>query len=112
MSYEPVDQPVEYDLPEIVRWVMMIQWLINENMLSYPGGGAVGTGEVTLTVSSPQTVVNDDDATVGSSVFFSATTLNAAQEVPRVVSVADGSFTIQHANNTQTDRTYQYVVIG
>lgn len=72
------------------------------------------TGTVTLTASSATTVVTDNRAGGDSVVLFMPTTANAAAEVPTmyVSARAKQSFTITHANNAQTDRTFSYVILG
>lgn len=72
------------------------------------------TGEVTLTESAATTVVNDPRVdSLSSAVTFSPTTANAAAEVGNgtmYITYGDGSFTLTHANNAQTDRTFRYAV--
>lgn len=70
------------------------------------------TGQMTLTPSSPFTTIVDAYVRSGDGVFMTPTTLNASAEMPRVTTVANGQFTMVHSNNSQTDRTYLYVVIG
>ena len=67
-------------------------------------------GGVTLTPNSPTTTILDSRIRATSEIFFSAKTLNAAQEIPQQ-SASDGSFTLFHANNSQVDRTYGYIVV-
>jgi hypothetical protein len=72
------------------------------------------TGSVTLTASSTTTLVEDSRAGGDSVILFMPTTANAAAEQTTMfVSVrAKQSFTITHANNSQTDRTFSYVILG
>lgn len=72
-------------------------------------------GTVTLTASVASTSVTDRRCGVSSVVTLSPTTGNAAAEVGNgtiYVTVGDGSFTLTHANNAQTDRTFGYEVTG
>lgn len=76
-------------------------------------------GEVTLTAGAASTVVDTDGALFthsGSAVLLSPLTAHAAAEMGAgtlyVSSRSNGSFTLTHANNAQTDRTFTYVVLG
>ncbi len=76
-------------------------------------------GTVTLTAGAASTVVSTEGALFAhsaSGIFLSPLSLNAAAEVGGgtlyISARAAGSFTLAHANNAQTDRTYSYVVIG
>lgn len=74
------------------------------------------TGTVTLTASAASTAVTEDRAGATSVILFMPTTANAAAEQAAggmyVSSRGKQTFTITHANNAQTDRTYDYIVIG
>ena len=74
------------------------------------------TGSVTLTASAASTTVTEDRAGSDSVILFMPTTANAASEQAAggmyVSSRGKQTFTITHANNTQSDRTFEYVVIG
>lgn len=74
------------------------------------------TGEVTLTASSATTAVTEVRAGADSVILFTPTTANAAAEQGAggmyVSSFGKQTFTITHANNAQTDRTFRYAVIG
>ena len=75
---------------------------------------AVGT--CTLTASAATTVVSAENCGDESKVFLTPETANAAAEVGNgtmyVSAVGNGSFTITHANNSQTDRRFSYVALG
>lgn len=77
-------------------------------------GRSNATGSVTLTASAASTVVTNDNFAAGSTVYFTATTSNAAAGVTAmyISARAKGTFTITHANNAQTDRTYLYAIVG
>lgn len=79
-------------------------------------GRSNATGSVTLTESAASTAVSNDNFAPGSTVYFTATTANAAAEVGNgtmyVSARAKGTFTITHANNAQTDRTFLYAIVG
>ena len=74
------------------------------------------TGTVTLTASAASTVVTDYRAGPDSVIVFTPTTPNAAAEqgggTMYLSARAKQGFTITHANNSQTDRTFLYIVIG
>lgn len=74
------------------------------------------TGSVTCTASATSTVVSNGNVTANDTVLLSPMTANAAAEVGAgtayVSAVADGSFTVTHANAGSTDRTFRYAVFG
>jgi|TARA_R100000482_G_C5131875_1_gene152519 hypothetical protein len=72
------------------------------------------TGTVTLTASAASTAVTEERAGSDSVILFMPTTANAAAEMDGMYVSSRGkqTFTITHANNSQTDRTFSYVVIG
>lgn len=69
-------------------------------------------GQVTLTANAASTVVTNDRVTDFSTINLTPVTANAAAELGAggmyVSAKAIGSFTITHANNAQTDRTFDY----
>lgn len=68
---------------------------------------------VTLTESSATTILNDRRIGPSSFIGFEPETANAKTEgTPYVTARGDGTATLNHANNAQTDRTYTYVVLG
>ena len=82
-------------------------------------GRSNATGTVTLTANAASTTVTPTQTgsiAAGSTVTLTATTLNAAAEFKNgtifVPTVANGSFTITHANNVQTDRIFLYAISG
>lgn len=74
------------------------------------------TGSVTLTASAASTAVTDARVGGNSMVLFMPSTANAAAEqgagTMYVSSVGKQTFTITHANNSQSDRTFSYAVFG
>jgi hypothetical protein len=74
------------------------------------------TGSVTLTPSTAATSVSDARVTAASVILLMPTTANAAAELGNgtlfVSARAKGSFTLTHANNAQTDRGFDFAVIG
>lgn len=79
-------------------------------------GRSNATGTATLTASAASTVVTALTCGEGSTVLLMPTTANASAEIGAgtiyIGTVANGSFTITHANNSQTDRVYRWVAIG
>lgn len=77
-------------------------------------GRSNAIGECTLTASATSTVVSAENCGDESQVFLSPKTANAAAALATtyISAVTNGSFTITHANNAQTDRTFGYVAIG
>lgn len=79
-------------------------------------GRSNAVGTVTLTASQATTTVTAINCGADSKVFLMPTTANASAEFGngtiRISAVAGGSFTITHANNSQTDRTFFWVALG
>lgn len=72
-----------------------------------------GNRTVTLTAGAGSTAVTEALCSVRSMVALMPTTANAAAALGTTyIAAADGSFTVTHANNAQTDRTFAYSVIG
>lgn len=78
------------------------------------GGKLNATVQVTLTANSATTTVTD--ARIGANTFigFQAMTANAAAALSGlyVSSQKNGSATLTHANNVQSDRTFNVLLIG
>jgi len=71
------------------------------------------TGTVTLTASAASTAITDNNCSAASTVLLQPTTAHAAAELATAYIVAaDGSFTVNHANNGQTDRVFNYAILG
>lgn len=68
----------------------------------------------TLTAGATTTVVSHPNCGKDCEPQFSARTANAAAALATtyVSSVVSGQFTVTHANNGQTDRTFGYTVTG
>ncbi|TNE58613.1 MAG: hypothetical protein EP341_03080 [Sphingomonadales bacterium] len=71
-------------------------------------------GQVTLGQSTTQTVVTLTDATVSenSVIMMMPRTANAAALSPYISSIANGTFTITHASDANTDLTFDYIWVG
>ena len=79
-------------------------------------GGINATGSVTLTASAASTAVTDKRLSATSYFGLMPTTANASAEVGNgtiyVSSQGKQTLTLTHANNSQSDRTYRYVILG
>jgi hypothetical protein len=78
-------------------------------------GRSNAVGTVTLTANTTTTTATLTTVNRNAIVILAPQTANAAAAVATTyasVSAAGGAFTITHANNAQTDRTFGYLVIG
>jgi hypothetical protein len=79
-------------------------------------GRSNAAGSVTLAAGATSTVVSADNCAPQSSVFLFPKTANGAAALAAgtsfINSVGKQSFTISHANNAQTDRSFFYVCLG
>ena len=79
-------------------------------------GRSNAVGTVTLATGLGTTVVADKNCAAGSTPLLTPTTANAATEVGNgtiyISAVANGSFTITHANSAATGRTFLYAIHG
>lgn len=71
-------------------------------------------GTFTLTTGATSTVVTNTGATMNCVVVFSPETANAAAALSTTYKSAstNGQFTITHANDVTTDRTFGYFILG
>ena len=71
------------------------------------------TGKVTLTASASSTTVTDNRCLANSVILMQPTTANAgALGAAGHIVASSGSFVITHPNNAQTDRTFNYAILG
>ena len=75
-------------------------------------GKTLNVSTVTLDVSSATTILMDTRIGISSFISLMPTTANAAAENWYITGRSNMTATINHANNTQADRTFVYVVIG
>jgi len=79
-------------------------------------GRSNAVGTMTLTASAATTVVSAEYCATGSMIIYSPTTANASAEIGAgtiyISSVGNKTFTVTHANNAQTDRTFQFIALG
>ena len=94
------------------QWLRRIASVVN-GLLQ---GKSLNVGTVTLTDNAGTTTLTD--ARIGANTFigFMPTTANASAEIGAgtlyVSARADGSATLTHANNSQTDRSFVYLIVG
>lgn len=71
-------------------------------------------GSVTLTANAASTTLADTRIGINSVIHLQPTTANSAGALATTYfgTPGDGSVTINHANNAQTDRTFLYTVSG
>jgi len=79
-------------------------------------GRSNAAGSLTLAAGAASTLINAPNCAAASQVFLFPKTAHAAAELAGggcyVSAVANGSFTVTHANNAQSDRTFAYVCLG
>lgn len=76
-------------------------------------GRSNAIGSFTLTANVASTVVSDRRVGNDSTVTLQPTTANAAAALATTYwTCMGGSFTLTHANNAQTDRTFRYAIQG
>jgi hypothetical protein len=79
-------------------------------------GRSNAVGSVTLGTGSSTTTVTTANCAVGSTPILTAASVAAAAEVGNgtiyVSAVANGSFTIAHANSAAAGRTFLYAIVG
>lgn len=91
------------------------QYEVLQNMRK---GKTENVGEFTCTPSAATTVLSDVRISPQSVIVWHPTTLNAAAELAAGTmyildsNISNGTATVTHANNAQTDRTFRYAVIG
>jgi hypothetical protein len=89
---------------------------INLAIQQLAAGRSNATGTVTLRTAATTTVVTDSNCAAGSTPLLTPMTANAAAEIGNgtlyVSAVANGSFTITHANSATSGRTFLYALQG
>ena len=101
-------------LIDLVQWIRQAALVIN----SLRKGDVNSTTSLTLTASTTTTVLTDPNLTPAKWLDFDPLTANAATEKANgtiyVLSAdrGNGSFTVTHASNSQTDRTFRVLIMG
>jgi hypothetical protein len=79
-------------------------------------GRSNAVGSVTLATGTTTTAVPAPNCATGSTPILTPASANAAVELGNgtfyVSAVANGSFTITHANSATTGRTFLYAILG
>jgi hypothetical protein len=79
-------------------------------------GRSNAAGTFALTANATTTVVTAPTCGAGSVPLLTPLTAHAATELGNgtlfVSAIANGAFTVTHANNAQTDRTFGFVCLG
>jgi len=103
--YYPTLAPVETDTRKIVQAVRQTI-----------DGKTNNTGTITLDASVATTKFIDARCGAESVIVFMATTANAASEMATgamyVSTRGKQNFILTHTNNVQTDRTFDYIIVG
>ena len=88
--------------------------VLSQAINSLIGGKSDNVGTFTLAAGAASTTVTDNRFESNQVPLWMPTTANAATATANVyVSArAKGSFTLTHANNAQTDRTFLYIRVG
>lgn len=96
-------------LPDVLSHTQELALLINQLI----EGKRNSAGTFTLTAGATSTTVTNERCSTDSKVLFSPRTSNAAGAVATTyVTVANGSFTVTHANAGTTDRTFAYDIVS
>ena len=92
------------------EWVRKVVDVLNCVM----DGHINSLGDLTLTANTTTTTITDRRIGPNSYIDWMPTTSNAAAALATtyVSARTEGSATVTHANNSQTDRTFRYVVLG
>jgi hypothetical protein len=84
--------------------------------ISSPRARSNAVGTVTLVANAATTTVMAGNCGAGSVALLSPLTAHAAAQLGNgtifVSAVTNGSFTLTHANNAQTDRVFGFVAVG
>lgn len=104
-NYPSPPQQIKLDLPTLRLVVLSLAKAII--------GKTNNVGMVTLRASQTTTTVDNLLCNANSAILFQPTTAHAAADFGSLYAVAgDGSFIVTHANNANTDRAFQYVIVG
>lgn len=94
----------------------MTEWvrLIARNLNLIEQGKQTNTGSFTLTASTTTTTVSDSRVGINSVVIPFPTSATAAAEFGTIYisNTTKEQFTVTHANTADSDKTFNYIVIG
>src|SRR3990167_7146991 len=102
------DRERGYTIDQIWEWVRQIV----EAVTLIFDGATNAKGSVTLTANTTTTTLTDQKIGAFTTVFLSPRTSNAAAALGTTYqsSETQGSAVLTHANNAQTDRTFDYIL--
>jgi len=97
-------------LANIEEWLREIAKAVNLMI----DGQSNAVGEFTLTAGATSTVIADLRVGIDARILLMPTTANAAAALTTtyISSIGKQTFTISHANNSQTDKIFKYAIIG
>ena len=98
--------------PQLLNWLDILHDVVNGTMAG--NLNVVGSSPLTLAPGVTTTTINDARIGGTSVILLQPMTANAAAAIPTTWISTPGktTVTINHANSAQTDRTFQYVIIG
>jgi len=101
---------VPLSMPDQAQHIRLITNVLNNTL----DGKLNSTGTVTLTASATSTTLSDVRIGGNSVILFTPTTSNGATAHANlyVSAKASGTATLTHASSSNTDQTFDYVVIG
>jgi len=101
---------VPVSMPDQAQHLRLISNAVNNTL----DGKINSTGDVTLTASGTSTTLTDARIGLNSVIILVPTNANSntAKANLYVSAKADGSATLTHSSSSNTDQTFDYVVIG
>lgn len=89
---------------------------IVQAIIELVSGRQNSVGDVTLRANNTTTIVAFPNCSTGARVFLFPKTANAAAAVATTyilaANIIRGQFTVTHANNSQADKNFSFLVIG
>lgn len=109
ITYPPGRPSVELSSANVDLHIKQIAKGVNRALQ----GHINSTFYVTLTANAASTMVSDTRISPSTCASFQPQTAHAAADAGTLYAVCtDGSMTIHHANNTNTDRTFTVGIVG
>lgn len=102
--------PVLSDAAQLLKWAAQV---VQQYERDY-SGLREATGQVTLTANAASTTLANLKLRPTSKLFLTPTTANAAAALATtyVSTPTQGAAVINHANNAQTDRVFDFSIVG
>lgn len=100
----------EFSPENLTEWLRQVALAVNLLI----DGRSNAIGDVTLMANQTTTIITDLRVGKDSRILLMPITANAAGTLTTtyVSAVGKQTFTITHTNNTQTDKTFKYAIIG